>query len=70
MSQHEPRTIHSEECTGRVIKGIAIVRWKLFAKDISLDAEAVSMTLSMTNPLNKNVGRIYEPQEWPGLEAV
>ncbi|WP_316576460.1 DUF1833 family protein [Morganella morganii] len=51
-------------------KSTAIVRWKLFAKDVSMDAESVSMTLSMTNPLNKNVGRIYEPQEWPGLEVV
>ena len=33
-----------------------------------MDHESVTITLSMSNPLNKNIGRIYEPQEWPGLE--
>ncbi|MFN7073947.1 hypothetical protein ACK4QV_20490, partial [Proteus mirabilis] len=51
-------------------KGTAITRWKLFVKDVSMDHESVTVTLSMSNPLNKNIGRIYEPQEWPGLEAV
>lgn len=51
-------------------KGTEITRWRLFVKDVSMDHESVTVTLSMSNPLNKNIGRIYEPQEWPGLEAV
>ncbi|HGN2348368.1 TPA: DUF1833 family protein [Proteus mirabilis] len=51
-------------------KETAITRWTLSVKDVSLDYQNVTSTLSTSNPLNKNIARNYEPQEWPGLEAV
>lgn len=47
-----------------------ISEWSLYVKDCSLDAESVTVTLSMNNPLNKNVGRIYTMEEFTGLETV
>ncbi|MEX9880837.1 hypothetical protein AB7X05_04550 [Providencia rettgeri] len=48
----------------------ALSEWSLYVKDCSLDAESVTVTLSMNNPLNKNVGRIYTMEEFTGLETV
>lgn len=47
-----------------------ISEWSLYVKDCSLDAESVTVTLSMNNPLNKNVGQIYTMEEFTGLETV
>lgn len=44
--------------------------WSLFVKDASLDPEAVNVTLSMSNPLNRKVSRIYTMEEFTGLETV
>ncbi|MFV8932001.1 hypothetical protein [Serratia fonticola] len=44
-----------------------IKQWTLFAKSIDLDADAASMVASLTNPLNNNIGRLYDPQEYTGL---
>lgn len=44
--------------------------WSLYVKDISLDAESVNVTLSMNNPLNKNIAKIYTMDEFTGLETV
>lgn len=44
-----------------------IKQWTLFAKSIDLDADAASMVASLTNPLNNNIGRLYDPVEYTGL---
>jgi hypothetical protein len=44
-----------------------IKQWTLYAKSIDLDADAASMVASLTNPLNNNIGRLYDPQEYTGL---
>ncbi|MGT5975034.1 DUF1833 family protein [Escherichia coli] len=44
--------------------------WSLYVKDVSLDSDSVTATLSMNNPLNKNIGKIYTMDEFPGLETV
>ena len=41
--------------------------WVLYVSDCNLDESDVNVSLSMTNPLNKNVGLLYDPAEWPGL---
>lgn len=43
-------------------------RWRLYASDCNMDGTDVNVSLSMTNPLNKNVGRLYDPADWPGLQ--
>lgn len=44
--------------------------WSLYAKDASLDSESVNVTLSMNNPLNKNISFIYTMEDFTGLETV
>lgn len=44
--------------------------WSLYVKDASLDADSVNTTLSMNNPLNKNIAKIYTMDEFTGLETV
>ena len=44
--------------------------WSLYVKDVSLDSESVTATLSMNNPLNKNIAKIYTMDEFTGLETV
>lgn len=44
--------------------------WSLYVKDVSLDSDAVTVTLSMNNPLNKNIGKIYTMDDFTGLETV
>lgn len=43
-------------------------RWRLYVSDCNMDGSDVNVSLSMTNPLNKNVGRPYDPADWPGLQ--
>lgn len=35
-----------------------------------IDADAASVTLSVTNPLNNNIGRLYDPVEYTGLQYL
>lgn len=44
-----------------------IKQWTLFAKSVDLDADNASMVASLTNPLNNNIGRLYDPVEYTGL---
>lgn len=41
--------------------------WVLYVADCNMDGTDVNVSLSMTNPLNRNIGRIYDPAKWPGL---
>ncbi|MDM3533650.1 hypothetical protein OHN11_10030 [Serratia marcescens] len=46
---------------------VAIAQWSLYVSDCSLDGTDVNVSLSLTNPLNKNIARLYDPADWPGL---
>ncbi|WP_145507649.1 hypothetical protein [Yersinia hibernica] len=46
---------------------IELKSWQLYVSDCSLDVLDVNVSLSMTNPLNRNVAFRYDPAEWPGL---
>ncbi len=45
----------------------AVASWTLYVSDCSMDGTDVNVSLSMTNPLNRNIAHIYDPAEWPGL---
>jgi len=42
--------------------------WTLYVNDVSMDQNDVTVTLTLKNPLNNNVGRLYTPEEFPGLQ--
>lgn len=44
--------------------------WTLYVKNVDLDAENASTVLSVINPLNNNVGRLYDPAEYTGLQDL
>lgn len=44
--------------------------YKLWTSAITLQASAVALTASDTNPANKNVSRIYRFSDFPGLDAT
>ncbi|MEL5331710.1 DUF1833 family protein [Serratia ureilytica] len=41
--------------------------WTLFVKDASLDEADVTCSLTLQNPLNNNIGFLYNTTEFPGL---
>lgn len=45
-------------------------KWTLFVKTVDVDSDAASVTLSITNPLNNNIGRLYDPVEYTGLQYL
>lgn len=47
-----------------------IKSWTLYVKTVDIDADSASVTLSVTNPLNNNVGRLYDPREYTGLQYL
>ncbi|WP_454078414.1 hypothetical protein [Escherichia coli] len=47
-----------------------IKSWQLYVKTVDIDAEAASVTLSVTNPLNNNIGQLYDPSEYTGLQYL
>ena len=47
-----------------------IKSWQLYVKTVDIDADAASVTLSVTNPLNNNIGRLYDPTEYTGLQYL
>lgn len=44
--------------------------WQLYVKTVDIDTDSASITLSMTNPLNNNIGRLYDPVEYTGLQYL
>lgn len=42
--------------------------WTLFVSDISMDANDVTVSLTIKNPLNANIGLLYNVEEFPGLQ--
>lgn len=49
---------------------VSIKSWTLYVKTVDIDADSASVTLSVTNPLNNNIGRLYDPQEYSGLQHL
>ncbi|MDE7606647.1 hypothetical protein WIB15_05960 [Enterobacter hormaechei] len=49
---------------------VPIKSWQLYVKTVDIDADAASVTLSVTNPLNNNIGRLYDPTEYTGLQYL
>ncbi|QDY42235.1 hypothetical protein [Candidatus Pantoea soli] len=49
---------------------VPIKSWQLYVKTVDIDAESASVTLSVTNPLNNNVGRLYDSREYTGLQYL
>ncbi len=47
-----------------------IKSWQLYVKTVDIDSDAASVSLSVTNPLNNNVGRLYDPAEYTGLQYL
>lgn len=47
-----------------------IKSWQLYVKTVDIDADSASVTLSVTNPLNNNIGRLYDPVEYTGLQYL
>ena len=47
-----------------------IKSWQLYVKTVDIDADAASVTLSVTNPLNNNIGKLYDPREYTGLQYL
>lgn len=48
--------------------GTPLKPWTLYVNDVSMDQNDVTVTLTLKNPLNNNVGRLYTPEEFPGLQ--
>lgn len=46
----------------------AINSWTLYVDDCSMDDMDVTCILTRVNPLNRNVGRLYTVEEYPGLQ--
>ncbi|ENL6902688.1 hypothetical protein AB5R89_000798 [Enterobacter ludwigii] len=46
----------------------AIKSWTLYVNDCSMDDKDVTCSLTRINPLNRNVGRLYTVEEYPGLQ--
>ena len=44
--------------------------WTLFVKTVDVVSDNASVTLSMTNPLNNNIGQPYDPVEYTGLQYL
>lgn len=43
---------------------------RIYVKTVDIDADAASVTLSVTNPLNNNIGKLYDPREYTGLQYL
>ncbi|MEB6409460.1 hypothetical protein [Enterobacter vonholyi] len=46
----------------------ALKSWTLYVSDCSMDDKDVTCSLTRVNPLNRNVGRLYTVEEYPGLQ--
>lgn len=42
--------------------------WTLYVKDVSMDANDVTCTLTLQNPINNNIAFLYNTTEFPGLK--
>lgn len=49
---------------------VPIKSWQLYVKTVDIDADSASVTLSVTNPLNNNIGKLYDPSEYTGLQYL
>lgn len=47
---------------------VSVKSWTLYVSDVNLDATDVNVTVTLKNPLNSNVGILYTPEEFPGLQ--
>ncbi|RKQ38407.1 hypothetical protein D8M09_17540 [Enterobacter sp. R1(2018)] len=42
--------------------------WTLYVSDLTMDANDVTVSLTIKNPLNANIGLLYNVEEFPGLQ--
>lgn len=49
---------------------VPLKSWKLYVKTVDIDEDASSASLSVTNPLNNNISRLYDPVEYTGLQYL
>ncbi|MGK4351041.1 hypothetical protein ACSMFN_12235 [Enterobacter sichuanensis] len=49
---------------------VPMKNWTLFVKTVDVDSDSASVNLSITNPLNNNIGRLYDPVEYTGLQYL
>lgn len=42
--------------------------WTLYVSDVSMDGNDVTCSLTLKNPVNNNVSRLYNIEEFPGLQ--
>lgn len=51
-------------------KNTPLKPWTLYVKSVSMDADDVTMVLSLKNPLTNNIATLYNTTEFPGLQDV
>lgn len=42
--------------------------WTLYVSDVSMDQNDVTVSLTLKNPLNNNIGQLYTVDDFPGLQ--